>query len=141
MHGQTRSSVSHSTSALADVRPVSITRQFSSLNYFTVYCNSLLATLNARKEMSDSMNEDGSLTFERRNAHRMTNHSVLTTSFKVGYLRYNTEHGLIIASVHAEQYCHQDRYHRRVHLGGGEQRVEGHAFCLTDGWPPVPFFK
>ena len=113
----------------------------SSLYHCTVYCNSLLATLNARNEIrSDSIN-DVSLSLQSRSAHRRTTHSTLGAPLQVGHLSESGEHGLIIISEHAEQYRHQDRHHTWVHLGRGKQCVQRPGFQLTDGWLAIPQWR
>ena len=97
LHGRARSYTSHSTSALADVRPVSGAMKLLLMNCFTVYCNSLLVTLNARKGLAGgSRSDDTSLC---QGTQRMTK---LGASSTVGFLRDGVGHGLIILSAHAK---------------------------------------
>jgi hypothetical protein len=122
--GQTRLSISHSTSILADVRPASGASKSLLMDCFTVYCNSLLATLNARKGLrwTATRHEDISLS-SCQATQQKTNHSFLGTTSKVSFLRNGAGHGFIISLAHAKQYFHQDQHYRRVHAGRGEQCV------------------
>jgi hypothetical protein len=84
LHGPARSSTSHSTSALADVRLVLGAMKILLMNCLTVYCNSLLATLNARKGLRGRTGHEEISLSHCQVTQQKTN---LETTSKVGFLR------------------------------------------------------
>ncbi|KAH0830250.1 hypothetical protein J3R83DRAFT_1611 [Lanmaoa asiatica] len=87
-----RGSTSHSTTVSAAVRPAAGSDKIL-IDVFAVYCNTLLATLNARKGLNGaSRNDDMSLSFQGHTAQQKTNHSMIGTSSRVGFLRDSVKH-------------------------------------------------
>ena len=87
-------------------------------NDFPVYCNSLLATLNARRIIrGDSTDDDMSMSLQGV-TKKTTTQSVIGTTQRASISdEPSTFLKLSFASAHAEQHLDQDRHHARARAG------------------------
>lgn len=87
------------------------------MSYSTVYCNSLLATLNARKGIRGGESRSDEMSLSLQGVQQKTNGSMIGVSSRVSFSRGSIDHGLIVSSARAKQYFHQDRHHPRMRSG------------------------